>query len=170
MKTGDYTLSKRFLSFLGNFQVTDATGATVMRFVGYLRIALRFDAKDAAGRVLFRGQGRLVIEKGRVDFTQNGQPCGLMRTVRVAGTTGEGTENYDYVVDGCEGGALRTLGDRTKSWSLMNEVAEVVRVERRGRRWSVRLLEAEHGAFALTVVMAIVYMTLAEARTLGTDS
>lgn len=167
MRTGDYVLSRRFLSFLGNYGLTDAAGAPVMRFVGHLRIALRFDAVDAQGRVLFRGQGRLIDARNGVTFTRNGQPYGSMRAEWAGGLRRvDGEQKGRYFVNGGEGGTLQTRGDCATAWSLMRQDTEVASVERRGRRWGIRLLDSTHGEFTLTVVMAIVHQTLGDERSL----
>ncbi|MBL8139800.1 MAG: hypothetical protein JNM38_01720 [Acidobacteria bacterium] len=166
MRTGDYILSRKLLSFLGNYALTDAAGATVMRFVGHFRIALRFDAQDAQGRVLFRGQGRLIDARNGVTFTCDGQPCGSMRAEWEGGLRRAGPQKGRYIVSGGAGGALQTRGDCATAWSLMREDVEVASVERRGRRWGIRLLDGTRGEFTLTVVMAIVHQTRGDERSL----
>jgi hypothetical protein len=157
MNTGDYILSKRFLSFLGNYKLTDADGRLVIRFVGHFRFALRFDAIDAQGHVLYRGQGKLFDARNVVTFTRNGQPYGSMHAEWEGGLR-------RYIVSGGLGDALQTHGDCATAWSLMRHNAEVVRVERRSRRWNIKLMDSTHSEFALTVAMAIVYQTLGDER------
>jgi hypothetical protein len=166
MKTGDYILSKGFLSFLGNYKLTDAAGARVMHFVGHFRIALRFDAVDAQGHVLFRGQGRLIDARNGVTFTRHGQPYGSMHSEWEGGLRRNGPQKGRYIINGGAGDVLQTHGDCATAWSLMRQDAEVARVERRSRRWNIRLLDSTHSEFALTVVMAIVHQTLGDGRTL----
>lgn len=166
MRTGDYTLSKRFLSILGNYRLTDAAGVTVMRFVGHFRIALRFEAIDAQGRVLFSGQGQLIDASNGVTFTRNGETYGSMHAEWDGGLRREGPQKGRYVVSGGAGETLQTHGDCATAWSLMRQDSEVARVERHGRRWSIRLLDNTHGEFVLTAVMAIVHQTLGDERTL----
>jgi hypothetical protein len=166
MRTGDYVLSKGFLPFLGNYTLTDAAGATVMRFVGHFRIALRFDAIDAQGRVLFRGQGRLIDARNGVTFTRNGQPYGSMHAEWEGGLRRDGPQKGRYIVNGGAGETFQTHGDCATGWSLMRQDAEVASVERCGRRWGIRLLDSTHGEFTLAVVMAIVHQTLGDARSL----
>ena len=166
MQTGDYVLTKGVLSLLGNFRIADAAGATVMRFRGKLRIALRFDAVDAQGRVIFRGQGRLIDALNRVRFSRDGQPCGEMKAEWEGGLRRDGPQQGRYVVDGGAGGPLHTQGDCTTAWSLVRQQAEVARVERQGSQWRIRLLDGTHGEFVLTVVMAVVYQTLGDERSL----
>ena len=166
MRTGDYILSRRFLSFLGNYAVTDAAGATVMRFVGQFRIALRFDAQDAQGRVLFRGQGRLIDARNGVTFTRNGQPYGSMLAEWDGGVRRDGPQAGGYIVTGDAGDTLQTRGDCAIAWSLLRDDVEVASVERRGRRWGIRLLDGTRGEFTLTVVMAIVHQTRGDERSL----
>ena len=167
MRAGDYILSKRFFSFLGNYRLTDASGAAAMRFVGHLRFALRFDALDAQGHVLFRGQGRLIDTVNRVGFTCDGQPCGSLRAEWEGGLRREGPQEVRYVVDGAAGGTLHTHGDCATAWSLLRLDAAVASVERHGRRWRIRLQDSTHAEFALTVVMAIVHLTLGDERSIG---
>lgn len=166
MKAGDYILSKGFLSFLGNYKLTDAAGARVMRFVGHFRIALRFDAIDAQGQVLFRGQGQLIDNRNRVTFIRNGQPYGSMHAEWEGGLRRSGPQKGQYIVSGGAGDVLQTHGDCATAWSLRRQDAEVARVERHNRRWNIRLLDSTHSEFALTVVMAIVHKTLGNERTL----
>jgi hypothetical protein len=166
MRAGDYILSKRFLSFLGNYRLTDAAGATVMRFVGHLRFALRFDAIDAQGRVLFRGQGKLISASNAVTFSRSGETYGSMHAEWEGGLRHDGPQRGRYVITGAAGEALQTHGDCATAWSLKRQDSEVARVERLGERWSVSLLDGTHGEFVLTVVMAIVHQTLGDERTL----
>lgn len=166
MKPGHYVLSRKLFAFLGNYVITDAAGAIAIRFAGRLRIALRFDAIDAAGRALFRGQGLLVDASNRVAFTREGQPCGSMRAVWEGGLRREGPQKGHYVVEGIAGDTFQTRGDCTAAWSLWRHETEVARVERRGRRWAIELLDGTHGEFVLVVVMAIVHQTLGDERSL----
>lgn len=166
MKAGDYILSKTFLSFLGNYRLTDTTGATVMRFVGHLRVALRFDAVDAKGNVLFTGQGLLHDALNRVTFTQAGQTYGSMRAEWEGGLRRESPQKGRYVIEVCAGESLQTHGDCATAWSLLRQEFVVARVERRGRRWSIKLRDDTNADFVLTVAVAIVHQTLGDERSL----
>jgi hypothetical protein len=166
MKAGDYVLWKRFLSFLGNYRLTDATGATVMRFVGHLRVALRFDAVDAKGNVLFRGQGRLQDTRNRVTFTQDGQTYGSMRAEWGGRLRRESPQKRRCVIEASAGESLQTDGDCATVWSLLRQEVLVARVEQRGRRWNVKLIDDANADFVLTVVVAIVHQTLGDERSL----
>jgi hypothetical protein len=167
MKTGDYTLSKRLFSFLGNYKVSDSEGTTVMRFDGHLRIALRFDAFDAQGRALFRGQGRLIDASNGVAFNRNGRPYGSMHAEWEGGLRREGPQRNRYIINVGADCTLETRGDCSTSWSLMRQEAELASVARRGRKWSIRLLDGTLGEFVLTVVMAVVHKTLGDERSLA---
>ena len=166
MRTGDYILSKGFLSFLGNYKLTDVAGATAMQFVGHIRVALRFDALDAQGHALFRGQGKLIDARNGVNFTRNGQPYGSMHAEWEGGLRRKGPQKGRYIISGGGGDALQTQGDCNAAWSLMRQDTEVARIEQRSGRWNIRLLDSTHSEFSLTVVMAIVHQTLGDKTTL----
>jgi hypothetical protein len=166
MKTGDYTLSKGLFSFLGNYKLSDAAGKTVMRFDGHLRIALRFDALDAQGHALFRGQGRLIDASNEVAFSRNGHPYGSMHAEWEGGLRREGPQKNRYIINFGADDTLQTRGDCATSWSLMRHDAEVATVARRGRLWTIKLLDDTHGEFSMTVVMAVVHKTLDDGRSL----
>jgi len=165
MKTGDYVLSRRFLSFLGNYRLTYATGAMVMRFVGDLGVALRFDAVDAKGNVLFRGQCLL-------QDAEQGHLYPRWTDIRVdAGGMGRRAATCKSAKGCCiaevgAGESLQTDGDCATAWSLLRREAVVARVERRGRRWSIKLLDDTNADFVLTVAVAIVHQTLGDERSL----
>lgn len=164
MKAGEYILSKRLFAFLGNYKLSDSDGATVMRFNGHMRLALRFDALDVHGRALFRGQGRLIDALNRVAFSCNGQTCGSMHAEWDGGLRREGPQMCRHIINVGADDTLETRGDCTTSWSLMRKEAEVASVARRGRKWAIRLLDGTHGEFVLTVVMAVVHHTLGNER------
>lgn len=168
MKVGEYVLSKRFLSFLGNYRLADEADKTIMRFVGHFRLALRFDALESDGRVAFRGQGKLLDGRNSVSFSRSGQAFGSMQADWEAIKT-SGSQIKRYLISGGTGETMHTQGDCATVWSLMNRDREIARVERRGRKWHISLFHTAYDEFVLTVVVAIVHMTLGDERTLGTD-
>lgn len=167
MQPGPYVLSKDRFSLSGDFTLADGAGTTVMTFDSKVRVAVRFDALDAEGRVRFTGQGSVFTTTDRFEFERDGQPHASMRAEWEGGLQRVGPQRGRYVVTCVPGDTLHTAGDMATAWTLCRGESEVARVERAGRTWPITLLDAADAPFVMTVVMAVVQLTLGHERTFG---